>query len=333
MKSWGKYRIEKYTAIIEKQWDDFVLKESINGTFLQTRRFIQYHPENRFIDHSLVIYKGNTIVACILACELKEAAGKRFFSHKGTSYGGIVVSPNIYNASGISVLMDIFEEYLRSEGFHSVYLKMTPSIFSRGGVDLLDYFLYQRGYIQYNELNYYMRLERYQEDILSQFSSSKRRDFRYSLKNDLTFKELTTPEAIKDFYGVLQLNLEKLGLTSVHTYNELLELKQERFNKNIEFYGVYKGEQIIAGSMIFLFDDRIMHTQYLSSDEKYLEYFPMDFLIYNLISLAVSREFKTFTFGICTEEQGRYLNLGLSRFKEGFGTEYCLNKSFEKFLM
>ncbi|MCM1179012.1 MAG: GNAT family N-acetyltransferase [Clostridium sp.] len=333
MKLSGKYRIERYTASIEGQWDDFVLKESINGTFLQTRRFIQYHPENRFTDHSLVIYKGNAIVACILACELKETEGKRFFSHKGTSYGGIVVSPHIYNASSISILMDIFEEYLENEGFHSVYLKMTPSIFSRKGIDLLDYFLYQRGYIQYNELNYYMRLNRYKEDILSQFSSSKRRDFRYSLKNDLTFRELVTPEAIKDFYRVLQLNLEKLGLTSVHTYNELLELKQERFNKNIEFYGVYMGEQIIAGSMIFLFDNRIMHTQYLSSDERYLEYFPMDFLIYNLISLAVNREFEIFTFGICTEEQGRYLNLGLSRFKEGFGTEYCLNKSFEKFLM
>ncbi|MDE6760090.1 MAG: peptidoglycan bridge formation glycyltransferase FemA/FemB family protein [Lachnospiraceae bacterium] len=327
------YRIEKYTSTMQKEWDEFVLKKSINGTFLQTRRFIEYHPKDRFMDYSLIAYKGNAIIACILACELKEAEEKVFFSHKGTSYGGIIVSPNIYNASSISVLMDLFEEYLKNEGFKKVYLKMTPSILSRENVDLLDYFLYQRGYTQYNELNYYMRLKRYKEDILSQFSSSKRRDYRYSLKNDLIFKELTMPESIKGFYEVLQLNLKKLGLNSVHTYEELLDLKLKRFNENIEFYGVYQGQQMIAGSMVFLFDDKIMHTQYLSSDEKYLTYFPMDFLIYNLISLAVDRGLEIFTFGICTEDQGRYLNLGLSRFKEGFGTEYCLNKSFEKTLM
>ncbi|MCM1082972.1 MAG: peptidoglycan bridge formation glycyltransferase FemA/FemB family protein [Clostridium sp.] len=332
MNSSEKFRIERYTEAIESQWDNFVLKESINGTFLQTRRFIQYHPKDRFTDHSLVIYKGNTIVACVLACELEEAEGKRFFSHKGTTYGGIVVSPNVYNTRNSSMIIDMLEEYLKSEGFYSIYLKMTPSIFSRKGADLLDYLLCQRGYIQYNELNHYMLLERYQKDILSQFSSSKRRHFRTSIESELIFKELTTSEEIKDFYRVLQLNLEKLGAKSVHTYEELLELKQERFNKNIEFYGVYRGEQMIAGSMLFLFDNRIMHTQYLASDEKYLEYCPMECLIYNLISLALNRKFEIVTLGICTEDQGRYLNVGLSQFKEGFGTEFCLNKSFEKII-
>lgn len=327
------YRIEPYSPNMREKWDEFVLKESINGTFLQTRCFIEYHPSDRFTDRSLLVYKGDTIVACILACELSVAEEKVFFSHKGTSYGGFVVSPSIYNATTISALIDIFEEYLKMEDFNKVYLKMTPSIFSRENTDLLDYFLYQKGYIQYNELNYYLRLEKYQEDILSQFSSSKRRDYRYSLKNNLVFKELNTLRAIKDFYEVLQLNLKKLGLKSVHTYEDLINLKFERFNENIEFYGVYMEEQIIAGSMIFLFDNKIMHTQYLSSDEKYKKYFPMDFLIYNLISLAVNKKCDIFTFGISTEDQGRYINLGLSRFKEGFGTEYCLNKSFEKKLI
>ena len=60
--------------------------------------------------------------------------------------------------------------------------------------------------------------------------------------------------------------------------------------------------------------------------------FPMDFLIYNLIDTAVKKDMEIFTFGICTEDQGRYLNLGLSRFKEGFGTKFCINRSYEKFI-
>ncbi len=174
-----------------------------------------------------------------------------------------------------------------------------------------------------------MHLDRYKDDILKQFSSSKRRDYRYSLKNDLIFRELTTKEEIADYYRVLLMNLKKLGLNPVHSLDDLYDLKFNRFFDQISFYGVYKDQTMIAGSMIFLFDGHIMHTQYLSSDEEYLNLFPMDFLIENLIQTALNRNCDIFTFGICTEDLGHHLNLGLSRFKEGFGTEYCINRSYE----
>ena len=82
--------------------------------------------------------------------------------------------------------------------------------------------------------------------------------------------------------------------------------------------------------MLFKLSNEVIHTQYLSSNADYLDLFPMDFLIGNLIELSVREGYHTFSFGICTEDQGRYLNLGLSRFKEGFGAKYCINYSFEK---
>lgn len=326
------FLVERYTSQYASEWDKFVEKESMNGTFLQTRKFIEYHPENRFLEHSLLIFKGNKIVSVILACEVEENGEKVFFSHKGTTFGGIIVASQIYSATSISNLMDVLEDYLKDEKFDRVYLKQTPAIFSKTNTDLIDYFLYQRGYIQYTELNYYMSMKRYQEDILAQFSSSKRRDYRYSLKNNLVFKELCNDWEIEQFYEVLQLNLKKLGLSSVHSLEDLKDLKFNRFNERIHFFGVFKDDIMIAGSMIFFFANKILHTQYLCSDEKYLEYFPMDFLIYNLITYAITAGMEIFTFGVCTEDRGKYINLGLSRFKEGFGTEYCLNKSYEKIL-
>ena len=80
----------------------------------------------------------------------------------------------------------------------------------------------------------------------------------------------------------------------------------------------------------FWFDNGVFHTQYLASDEQYLNLFPMDFLIYYLIEEAVRDSMRLFTFGICTEGRGKYLNFGLSRFKEGFGAKYTINKTFEK---
>lgn len=323
-------KIEKYKQGQEEIWDNFVLCESINGTFLQTRRFIEYHPEGKFKDFSLIVYKGNTIVAVILACEIEENGEKIFFSHKGSTFGGIVIAQKFYSATNVDGLLTAVEDYLKEYSFSEIYLKMTPSVFCKKNADLLDYFLYQRDFEQYDELNYYLDLERYKEDIAAQFSSSKRRDYRYSLKNELLFRKLETEEDIQKFYNVLQLNLKKLGLTCVHKYEELLDLKFNRFDKLIDFYGVFKMDHLIAGSMTFIFNENVMHTQYLASDEAYLQYYCMDFLIYNLIKTSVDKQMKYLTFGICTEQHGKYLNLGLSRFKEGFGTDYCINRSYYK---
>ena len=319
-----------YNDSMEAQWDDFVLNKSMNGTFLQTRKFINYHPEGRFEDCSLCVLKGTELVATILGCRIQDEGKRTFFAHKGTTFGGITLSDRIYSASAVNEMMDALHAFLLEEGFEKIYLKMVPTAYQKKNADLLDYFLYKNGYTCYDELNYYMHLDRYREDVLAQFSSSKRRDYRYSLKNDLVFRPLETKEEIAAFYEVLKLNLAKLGLNAVHSLEDLYDLKFNRFDDKIQFYGVYLEDKMIAGSMIFVFDGRIFHTQYLSSDEQYLKMFPMDFLIANLIQTAVDQNMELFSFGICTEDQGRYLNLGLSRFKEGFGTEFCINHSYEK---
>lgn len=322
-------RIEKYTEEISEEWDDFVLNKSMNGTFLQTRRFINYHEDGRFKDCSLCVRKGQELVATLLACDIEEDGGAIFFGHKGSTYGGICVSPQIYNTSSLNEMFTLLTEYWNQNGYGKVFLKFVPQVYQRKNTDLLDYFCYKFGFQCYSELNFYMNLNRYGQDILSQFTSGKRRDYRYSLKNELTFKELTSKAEIEEYYCVLQMNLRKLNLLSVHSLSDLYDIKYNRFNDEVKFYGVFYKGKIIAGSMIFIFDNKIFHTQYLSSDERYLKLFPMDFLVFNLIQTAVDNHMEKFTFGICTEERGKYLNLGLSRFKEGFGTEYCINYSYE----
>ena len=72
------FRFEKYEDSLEEQWDKFITEKSINGTFLQSRRFFNYHPAGRFKDVSLVVYnEKNNIAALIPACEL-EQDGKRY---------------------------------------------------------------------------------------------------------------------------------------------------------------------------------------------------------------------------------------------------------------
>lgn len=327
-----EFRVEDYKIEYKDDWERFVLFNSINGTFLQSRAFLEYH-QTRFEDASLIIYKGNEIMAVLPACRCIEGEDVVFYSHKGSTYGGIILSEKIYTPTKLDILFSEIELYLKNDGFTRIVFKQTPSIYEKKDTNLLEYFMYKEGYAQYVELNYYMPLEEYVENIALQFTASKRRDYKYSLKNELEFRQLNSLKEIKEFYTVLSKNQRRLEIKSVHSFEELIDLKYNRLSQNIEFYGVYKDEKLIAGSMVFLFENDVFHTQYLASDEDYLKCYPMDYLIYHLIETAISKKMTYFSFGICTEDRGRYLNLGLSRFKEGFGTHFCNNKIYEKNLV
>ncbi len=322
--------IQAYTDAYQETWNAFVTQESMNGTFLQSRFFLNYHPEGKFKDCSLMILKGNALAAVIPACQISSGEKVLFCSHKGSSYGGIVIKKTYYTVNYIAEIIQLLEAYLRDKGFTDIFLKMTPDVYAKIPTPLIDYFLYQNGYREFSELNFYCNLDIYQNGVAEAFSSNKRRECRASFKNNLTFQKITEPEGIAQFYDVLRANQQKLGISSVHTLDELKDLKYHRLADRMDFYGVYLEQEMIAGSMVFRFHNTVFHTQYLASLEPYLNCYPMHFLLFHLISQAISERMHIFSFGICTEDRGAYLNMGLARFKEGFGASYGVNKSYEK---
>ncbi len=66
--------------------------------------------KEKFEDHSLIVAKGNTYVAVILGCVVEEDNKKIFFSHKGTSFGGIVVNKKYYSVTHMNQIFDLFEK-------------------------------------------------------------------------------------------------------------------------------------------------------------------------------------------------------------------------------
>ena len=323
-------RIEEYSLEMKTKWDDFVMNKSVNGTFLQTKQFLNYH-KNRFVDSSLVIYKGNdTIVAVIPACTLTDGEKKIFSAHQGSTFGGIVIGDKFYNIEHVDAIMSALDEYLILKEYDEVRLKCTSEIFARSNVNLLYYYMYQRGYLSWDEISCYIDFNNYNDDIIANFSSGRRRDYRYSLKHGLEFKRLGSKNEISDFYSILCENLEKFDTKPVHTLEELMEFKNERLNEIVEFYGVFHENKMIAGSMVFKFDKQVFHTQYLAASQDYLKMFPMNFMDTTLIQEAKKQGFRYFSFGTSTEEHGKVLNKHLAQFKEGFGTEYGLNRTFIK---
>lgn len=324
------FRFELYDSSLEKEWDQFIEEKSINGTFLQSRRFFNYHPADRFKDVSLVIYnEKNNIAALCPACELEEAGKKVFFSHKGTTFGGIIIDEKHYNAKHVVVLVEELKEYLKAQGYGKAYLKMTSDVFSMRESDLFQYAFWYAGYAEHKELSTYINYATYKESILSNFAQGKRTNVHNCEKEGLLVRPLNTDEEIRTFYDILCENLSKYDTKPVHTIDELLDFKNSRFVSECGFYGVYKDDEMLAGSMMFYFDKvGCAHTQYLAARQAYNKLSPMTFMYYSMIDEMRKRGYKTISWGTATEEMGTVLNMGLITSKEDFGSSYCNNLTY-----
>ena len=323
--------INEFNNLYEEDWDIFIKEKAVNGSFLQSRTFLNYHPKDRFKDNSLLVLKDKeTIMAVIPACEIKDKGeGKIFYSHKGSTFGGIIISEKYYKVNYIDSIIKKLDNYLNEKNFDTVYLKQLPNIFSKILVDKLDYLLKYNNYKSYEELNIVVDLKMI-NDILMDFTKTTRKNCRRG-KNFLIFKEIRSKEELLLFYRLLCKNLEKYGIKPIHTFEEILDL-QKRLKDNIKFYGAFKNDIMIGANMSFLFNNRVFHTQNTSIDYKYSNFRPADFINYNLIKLSKKLGFCYYSFGICTENKGKELNFSLASFKEGFCGLGSLNKTYYKSL-
>lgn len=325
--------ITYYTKENRTIWDEFVLNKSMNGTFLHTRRFIEYHPENRFVDKSILIKKGMEVIALVLGCQENVNGELNYISHSGSSFGGIIISKDFYKIKYVNEILNKLLQFLKTENFDRITLKNPPDILCQESQALLEYFLYYRQFQCFDELGTCIEISKISDSIPMNFSSNKRRDYRYSLKHPLDLIKLEDKQQISAFHTLLSENLMKFDKKPVHTINELLRLKEDILSGEMEFYGVYFQERLTAGSMIFKFfngKNKVWHTQYLASNKEYQKYYVMDFLIGELIRLSKESGYDYFSFGISTEDKGRKLNMGLAQFKEGFGGSNILYKTYTR---
>src|SRR5439155_20767428 len=81
--------VERYSESHRLAWEESV-RPSFNGTFLSSRSFLDYHPPERFRDHSLLFYSGSQPFAVIAAAEVDGLHGPELVSHPGATYGGLI---------------------------------------------------------------------------------------------------------------------------------------------------------------------------------------------------------------------------------------------------
>lgn len=326
------YEILPYSPELDQRFDHFVMQESANGTFLQTRRFLNYHPAGRFNEASFALQKSGTIVAYFPGVEKEQT----FVSHAGSTFGGPIIAKPYYTGARLFEVLQEADQYLTANFKHSI-LKITPALFAEESPDMLEYVLEHLGYTRHTELSSQTPLSTGVDPLENCNRNQKRlwvaaNKFIEELpeKDRWVYRPLETEEDIASFHKFLTISKEKHHVKPIHTLEDLLDLKK-RIPENLRFRGLFFGGRYVCGMLQFVFGKtKVLHDQNISPDESFTEFHhttPM-----NLFALreAVQEGFRHFSWGISTENGGNFLNENLFHYKESFGALPCVNVRYEK---
>lgn len=325
--------IQLFDETQTEEWDEFVVSSSVNGNFLQSRRFLSYHPEGRFEDSSLMYRddRGN-LRAVVPAATIRDVGGKRFVSHPGSTYGGIVFDRKSSSAKRLQVILSDLLSYLEAEGYDSVDLRFPPDfMWRRDDSALAEYMLHLNGFQERIELTTYIDFSSYKEPTTSNFAQGKRTNVNNGIKQGLRCRILNTKDEAEQFYDLLLQNLAKYQAKPVHSFEELWRLHSSVLKEDTVLLGIYDGEALLAAGWLFLFNNmRIAHTQYLCANNAYASLSPMTFLYYSSIEYCKSIGCRYLSWGISTEDSGAVLNWGLTESKEHFGSLHSVHRSYRR---
>lgn len=307
--------VTRYTPQNHQTWNEFV-KQSRQGTFLFDRNYMDYH-QNRFHDHSLMIYYKDKLYALLPANEVVSASNneipqKELVSHQGLTYGGLLTC-NKMTAELTCETFEAIGNYLKQEGFSKLTYKAIPWIYHKipSEEDLYALIHVGKASLSAREISTTILLQN-----KLRFSEQRRRGVNKAKKNSLIIRQ-SSQEDVFAFWNILNNNLQqKYHTRPVHS-NEELQLLMSRFPENIIGYSVLKDAEVIAGTIIFI-TPQVIHTQYIGASEKGKEEGALDLLFDYLINQKKWNA-PYFDFGKSTEDRGNYLNTNLIHQKEGFG--------------
>lgn len=325
----SKLTVVPYTPDQAARWDDFVMSRSMNGTFLQTRRFLSYHPEGRFDDASAMVLEGQELVAVVPAARQTIDGREWLRSHPGSTFGGPVIAPALLRAPKLVEMMEALDESW-SRRYAAAELKITSDLFSTLPTDALQYALYHAGYTDELEIAAYLPLNRPYEALRADYSFNKRYDLKKCEKAGCYAAPIADKASLSEFYDLLCLNLQKFDAKPVHTLEELNDFVFDRLKDECAVLGVYNADkQLCAGAFLFFFAQaNTLHTQYLATHPAAKGV--STYLYDSVIRAAMDRGCEKASFGTSTHDRGRVLNNGLIQNKEGYGALHSLNRIYTR---
>ncbi len=304
----------RYETAHKVAWNDFI-GSAKNGTFLFHRDYMEYHAD-RFADCSLMFRDAEGKLIGLLPANVKDDA---LVSHGGLTFGGIVSNSKMKTPT----MLGIFESligFARDHGLSRIVYKAVPHIYHSHPAEEDLYALF-RSHAQLVRRDVSTTI--YMAERLS-LSKGRKWATAQSRKSKLEIRES------RDYATFMRLEAEllaaKFNVVPVHTAAEIESLANH-FPDNIKLFAAYLDEEMLAGVIIYE-NATVAHAQYIASTEQGKKAFALDAVLQFLIASEYAAK-KYFDFGISTEQQGRYLNVGLIDFKESWGGRATVYDSYE----
>ncbi|WP_456087500.1 GNAT family N-acetyltransferase [Parabacteroides sp.] len=297
------FEVVRYNVRLKAAWNQFV-SNSRNGTFLFYRDYMDYHSD-RFEDYSLMIYRKGNLCALYPANKVDNI----LYSHQGLTYGGLLFSFKI-SAEDVLLIFQYINSFLKDQGIVKVIYKAMPWIYHicPAEEDLYALFRLRAKLIGRNLSSTICRSH------VLKFTESRKSGLRKAIKNNIIVKE---SDDFDSFWHILSDNLnQKYSTSPVHSIDEI-KLLHERFPDEIKLFVALLGQNIIAGTVIYV-TRQVIHTQYISANPIGKELGALDLLFDHLINHEF-QSYPYFDFGQSTENNGSFLNQSLIFQKEGFG--------------
>ena len=305
--------IKRYIEKNSSTWDKFI-RISNNGTIFHLRKFINYHPKNRFKDHSLEFYKKNTLLCVFPAAELVQGSKRLLVSHPGTSFGSFVFLENLSIHDSFRIV-EMLINYSKEKHFDGIKVTLPPIFYYNHISNYIDFSLLKNGfnYIK-REVTSTLTLEPSNDTILNNFRPSHARAVKKAIEIGVDIK---ISNNLEEFYQILKENLKiRHGVSPTHTIDELYNL-MNLFPNSINIFSAYYKNKMIAGILNIKVKDDVSLAFYISHKEKYQDLRPLNLLFYSVFKWAIKEKIKIYDFGIFTIDGNP--NMGLGRFKENFG--------------
>ena len=317
--------IIEYTEDWKNKWDNFVLASN-NGTIFHMQKFFDYHSEEKFtFNHLIFLDKGN-IVALLPGSRI----GSLYESPIGSSYGSIVTK-DVKFSYAMEIVSSLLE-YGKKTGIKEFLLTSAPRVYEKHPNENLDFAMLWQGF-KY-DLHYISSAIKLfpDEDIISRFQPTVRRNIRKVLKNPDIRIELN--DRYDEFHPILVSNKARHNIKPTHSLEDLLKLKK-LLPENILLFMVYYKDEPIAGSNVFVCNKQVALCFYNMLKYEYENLKPIHRVMYEVVKWTTEKGYQYVDIGVSQDTKAdnpMTPSMSLIDFKEKFDAKTVMRNTLKKTL-
>ncbi len=299
-----KFKIVKYTARLQNEWDDLIQRSS-NGTFLHLRNYMDYH-SHRFDDYSLMIYE-DTKLRAVLPAHLKN---NEVWAHQGLTYSDFIFQKKIKLERKIAIVAQSLK-FLYQKNIYNLHIRSIPFAF-QSITDESSNYIYHKADGEIRQLKPFFIIDQRNGIAPNQ---NRKRNYKKLLKLDYQIDNKISDLAL--FWQIVEENLKyRYQTLPIHSFEEI-QILSHRFPDQIKLFTVKRNGQILAGVLVY-FINKTVHFQYPHALNNPESRNAIEFLIYELVQKF--KDFAYISFGTSAVNNNN-LNGNLVYWKESFGAK------------